>query len=227
MNYDPRMDVSAFILAGGNSSRMGTDKAFLTLGGRTLLCRALELARSTGTLHEQGFPDRAPQDGPAGHEPGATVFIVGNRHRFAPYGEVIEDVFRGQGPLGGIHAALRASHSQLNLVLAVDTPFVQVEFLRYMVEQARATAALVSVPRIGGYYHPLCAVYRLAFRERAEAALQAGRNKIDPLFTPDITRVIDEAELARLSFPATMFDNLNTREDFARAQAGMKRTERG
>src|SRR5690348_1515752 len=95
-------DVAAFILAGGKSTRMGADKAFVPLDGRTLLARALDLARSV-------TPD---------------VRIVGNPETFASFAPVVEDVFRDRGPLGGIHAALRASTKELNLILAVDVPFV-------------------------------------------------------------------------------------------------------
>ncbi len=193
-------DSSAFVLAGGKSSRMGSDKAFLQLDGRTLLARALELAQAA-----------APQ-----------VFIVGQRDKFACFGAVVEDVFPGRGPLGGIHAALSATATELNLVLAVDLPFMRADFLRYLLERARASSALVVVPRALGGYQPLCAVYRRAFRQRAETVLQAGRNKIDPLFTPGETLVLEQEELERLSFPAAMFDNLNTRQEYERAKSGMQ-----
>jgi molybdopterin-guanine dinucleotide biosynthesis protein A len=131
---------------------------------------------------------------------------------------VVEDIYPDRGPLGGIHAALSATTTDLNLMLAVDMPFMRADFLRYLVEQARATAALVVVPHIGNGLQPLCAVYRRSFRERAEMALRAGQNKIDPLFTPSETCVLNDAELQRLSFPATMFENLNTREEWERAR---------
>ena len=79
-------DFTAFILAGGNSTRMGRDKAFVMLQGRTLLARALEVCRTVTS----------------------DVRIVGDRKKFAPFAPVVEDVFPGCGPLAGIHAALRA-----------------------------------------------------------------------------------------------------------------------
>lgn len=189
-------DVTAFILAGGQSSRMGTEKAFLDLHGRTLLERALELAR--------GVADQ--------------VCIVGTAEKFAAYGSVVEDIYPGRGPLGGIHAALSATATELNLVLAVDMPFMSAAFLRYLVEQARTSGALVTVPHAAKGLQPLCAVYRRDFRQRAEESLRAGRNKIDPLFTPMETRIVAEAELEQLSLTASIFDNLNTREDWERAR---------
>jgi len=191
----PATDLSAFILAGGRSTRMGADKAFLEFQGETLLSRALSLARSLTT----------------------EVFLVGERDRFAAFAPVIEDLYPDHGPLGGIHAALSASASELNLVLAVDTPLLTSALLRFLVEQARASSAVVTVPRVAGGYQPLCAVYRRPFRETAEAALRQGRNKIDPLFSALPLRVLEEEELARFEFLPEMFDNLNTREDLERA----------
>ncbi len=188
-------DFSAFVLAGGRSSRMGSDKAFLQFEGRTLLARALDLLRALTS----------------------EVRIVGTAAKFAPYGRVIEDVYPGRGPLAGIHAALSASTAELNLILAVDLPFVSEALLRFIVEQAGGADAVVTVPRIAGGFQPLCAVYRCAFAPLAQAALEAGRNKIDALFAATTTRILEEPELSRFAFSAAMFDNLNTPEDLRRA----------
>ena len=188
-------DLSAFILAGGRSSRMGADKAFVEFRGETLLDRVLVLARAL--THE--------------------VFLVGERERFAAFAPVVEDVFPGHGPLGGIHAALAASTRELNLVLAVDTPLLTPALLRFLVEQAQACTAVVTVPRVGGGFQPLCAVYRPPFREAAEAALRQRHNKIDALFSALPVRILEAEELARFEFLPQMFDNLNTREDVERA----------
>src|SRR5258708_16883518 len=116
------LDVTAFILAGGKSTRMGADKAFVTRDGRTLLERALELARSVT----------------------AEVYIVGDAAKFAGFAPVVEDAFLSCGPLGGIHAALRGSKTELNLMLAVDVPFVSPALLQYLIGRARdfATASV-------------------------------------------------------------------------------------
>ena len=189
-------DVSAFVLAGGKSSRMGQDKALLKLNGRTLLERALELAK--GVSRE--------------------VCVVGSREKFAAFAPVIEDVFQDQGPLAGIHAALKSSSTDLNLVLAVDLPSLEPSFLHYLIVQARATTALVIVPRAGGAWQTLCAVYRRGFAEYAERSLREGKNKIDPLFARVQTTVIEESELMQQGFSPNIFHNLNTPEAFQKAQ---------
>jgi len=189
-------DVTAFILAGGNSTRMGTDKAFVMLEGRTLLARALEVCRTVTS----------------------DVRIVGDRKRFAPFAPVVEDVFPGCGPLAGMHAALRASQTDWNVLLAVDLPFVSPALLHFLVAQARQGEAMVTVPRAGKGWQPLCAVYRRAFADAAETALRAGRYKIDALFDDSPIRPVVEEDLRRAGFSPEVFRNLNTPEELADAR---------
>jgi molybdopterin-guanine dinucleotide biosynthesis protein A len=191
-------DVTAFVLAGGKSTRMGADKAFLQWGNETLLDRALRLA---GTV-------------------AGAVRIVGDTKKFAGLAfAVVEDVYRDRGPLGGIHAALSNTASELNLMLAVDLPLMKSEFLAYLITQARESGAVVTVANAGGGFQPLCAVYRREFADAAEESLRTGKNKIDPLFAKVRMRVIDEDELARAGFSAEIFRNVNTPEDLEQARA--------
>jgi molybdopterin-guanine dinucleotide biosynthesis protein A len=192
MENGPARDLTAFILAGGKSTRMGTDKAFVEYEGRTLLARALDLARSIAT----------------------DVRIVGSKEKFAVFAPVVEDVFRDCGPLGGIHAALQASQTELNLMLAIDMPFVSRTFLQHLISQARDTPeAAAIVPRGDGVWQPLCAVYRRGFAGVAENALRAGQNRIDRLFDKVRTRVIEQEELQLSGFSPAIFRNLNTPEE--------------
>ncbi len=198
----PACDVSAFIVAGGRSTRMGEgkDKAFLDFAGQSLLQRSIAAARAVSSL----------------------VALVGPASRLASFGTVVEDIYRGQGPLGGIHAALRHSNTRLNLILAVDMPMLEVSFLEYLVATARKSDALVTVPFVEGRYQPLCAVYASEFAVVAEQSLSAGKNKIDPLFAAIKMRVIDETELSAGSFPSDIFTNVNTSAQFERARERIK-----
>lgn len=194
-------DVTVFILAGGKSTRMGTDKAFVPLDGRTLLARALDLARSVSS----------------------EVRIVGDKEKFAPFAPVVEDIFPGCGPLGGIHAALRSSQTDLNVVLAVDVPFVSLALLQYLITRARSVpVAMATVPRANGGWQPLCAVYRRRFAEAAELALRQGRYKIDALFNETQTQALGEEELETAGFAPRIFRNLNTPEELAEASGARR-----
>ncbi|PYX80498.1 MAG: molybdenum cofactor guanylyltransferase [Acidobacteria bacterium] len=112
-----------------------------------------------------------------------------------------------------IHAALSATATDLNLILAVDLPFLETTFLKYLLRQAAASDALVTLPRAGGGWQPLCAVYRKTFAAIAERSLLQGRNKIDPLFADIKTLVLEERELARRGFSPDLFRNVNTPEE--------------
>jgi molybdopterin-guanine dinucleotide biosynthesis protein A len=193
---------AGFILAGGKSSRMGKnqmgksiDKVFLQFEGKTLLARALAVASTVCD----------------------TVEIVGDPAKFAEYGiatPVVADVFPGCGPLAGIHAALASSSAALNLMLAVDMPFVSSELLAYLFTMANGNDAVVTVPRAGKGLQPLCAVYRREFAPVAEEALAAGKYKIDAAFSKVPIRVVDEDELAAAGFSEKSFANVNTPEDW-------------
>jgi molybdopterin-guanine dinucleotide biosynthesis protein A len=189
--------VTAFILAGGKSSRMGSDKAFVQLAGETLLAKALRVARS---VTEE-------------------VRIVGDAGKFSAFGRVVEDVYRDQGPMGGIHAALSASSTDLNLILAVDLPFVEANFLRYLLSRARKSGAMVTLPRAAQHLQPLCAIYQRAFAVVAEESLRNGKNKIDSLFARVQTCVIEEEEVVRGGFSPAIFRNLNTPDDLEKARS--------
>jgi molybdopterin-guanine dinucleotide biosynthesis protein A len=196
VNDGIKLGVTAFVLAGGKSSRMGSDKAFLRLGDETLLSQALKLAGAVAS----------------------EVWIVGDAKKFAAFGRVVEDVYRERGPLGGIHAALSGSTTELNLMLAVDLPFVTQELLQYLLSRALESGAMVTVPRAGSGFQPLCAVYRRGFTEVAQQSLLEGKNKIDSLFARVETRVIEESELVRAGFSREMFRNLNTPEELEKAK---------
>jgi len=171
---------------------MGTDKAFLEFGGQTLLERALAVMAAACER----------------------VTIVGDPAKFANHGTVVADVFPGCGPLGGIHAALRSSLSELNVMLAVDTPFVSWTLLQYLISQARAKPdAIVVVPVSDERRQPLCAIYRREFADVAESALRSGNNRIDRLFDLVETRTIAEEELNVAGFSSGIFRNMNTPEE--------------
>jgi molybdenum cofactor guanylyltransferase len=196
---NPDLRISAFVLAGGRSSRMGTDKALLVFEGKTLLERTMECARSFTV----------------------DVGIVGSAARFGSYGRVVEDIFKDCGPLGGIHAALRSSRTDLNLMLAVDLPGLTAEFLRFLVSvAAKEHLAQAVVPEYEGRSQPLCAVYRREFADAAEDALKLGHFRIDSLFATVPTRKITQVEIEAAGFGAGIFRNVNTMAEFEAASSG-------
>ena len=110
------------------------------------------------------------------------------------------------------------TRTELNLIVAVDMPFLQPDCLTIWSLRRVAATAMVVVPEAGGGLQPLCAVYRRDFAEVAERSLRAGKNKIDRLFAEVQTRVIEQEELERNGFAEEMFRNLNTEQDWQEAK---------
>ncbi|MGA7968572.1 MAG: molybdenum cofactor guanylyltransferase [Terriglobales bacterium] len=186
----PPLSRAAYLLAGGKSTRMGQNKAFLNFRGQTLLTRALY------TLSEAS----------------SQVTIIGDPATFAPHA-AIPDIFLNCGPLAGIHTALTNSQSDLNLMLAVDMPFVTAGLLKFLLDKAADSTSIVTVPLTSRGLQPLCAVYRRAFAPIAERAVRAGNYKIDASFANLQLQIINEQELAAAAFSEENFFNVNTPED--------------
>jgi molybdopterin-guanine dinucleotide biosynthesis protein A len=167
---------------------MGADKALLPFRDQTLLARALQIAAAVAEK----------------------VVIVGPRARYSGYGDVVEDVYTYCGPLAGIHAALGATQTELNLVLSVDMPLMSPAFLRWLLDQARNASDLIVVPDALGGPQPLCAVYRRPVGALAERALKNGDYKIGHLFSQAPTCYISEAEMREAGFSPEIFRNVNT-----------------
>lgn len=147
--------LSGLILAGGRSSRMGRDKAALTLpDGRTLLQRQADILRAAGAT---------------------TLFVSvrADNETTLPGATLVPDSTPDAGPLAGIAAGLRAAPAGLVLVLAVDMPEVQSAHLRQLLELATADRGVV--PLLAGQCEPLAGVYPSALAGSAEAALASGQ----------------------------------------------------
>src|SRR5262249_14030934 len=131
------MDSSGFILAGGRSSRMGTDKSLLRFGESTLIESSLSRMRSVTSQ----------------------VAIVSPRADLAQYAPVVHDVYPNRGPLGGIHAALASSLHEWNFMLAVDMPLVPTELLKKLLVVAQESQAVVTLPHLIHCLHERRPVY--------------------------------------------------------------------
>jgi molybdopterin-guanine dinucleotide biosynthesis protein A len=151
------MTFSAVILAGGRSTRMGTDKALLPIAGQTLLAHQLNTVRTL-----------AP----------AELFISTRDPRLYDgfNARLVTDRWPDAGPLAGIAAALETATSPLLLVLAVDLPAVTPELLRCLLEYAQPHAGVV--PRIQGQLEPLAAAYPKAATALALNLLHAGQRAV-------------------------------------------------
>jgi molybdenum cofactor guanylyltransferase len=203
--------INAFVLAGGQSTRMGRDKALLEFRGRPLVLHSLEKLRSLGFT------------------PRIVVGYGAARPDLAAFAPVVADNYRSLGPLGGIEAALSASGADLNLFLPVDLPLLPIEFLRWMIDRAQLTQALATIPRAQGRPQPLCAIYSTALQTPVASALSTGDGKVmrvvgkasnETGLRIDSFDVETVAAAGAFSLGAPVrlwFQNLNTPQDFEQA----------
>lgn len=195
-------DVEGFILAGGASSRMGTDKAHLRLGGESFVERT---ARALSGV-------------------AARISVVSSKADAGFAGlPVIPDVYQGCGALGGIHAALAGAQEHWAAVVSCDLPFVTGELFARLVGLRGAGAdefEAVAPMQPDGRPQPLCTLYR---REpclrRAEQLLRSGELRPRALLQQAHTRWVEPHELADLAGASLFFINVNTPQDFDLARA--------
>jgi molybdopterin-guanine dinucleotide biosynthesis protein A len=190
--------VSGFILAGGDSHRMGKPKDQLELGGEIVLERQVRLVHSVTR----------------------SVAVLGPMDRLAGTGfNVIPDDRPGGGPLGGILTALRHTRSDYNLIVGCDLPFLEARFLRYLCARALTTEAEVTVPESPGReIHPTCAVYRRQALRAARGGLERGDFSARGFFPRVRVQVLCWAEITRAGFSARNLVNMNTPEEFHAAR---------
>ncbi len=187
---DPaRSPIAGFLLAGGLSSRMGTNKAFLLFQGESLIERSLR------KLHQVCSP----------------VAIAGGVPALAAFGSVIEDRTSGNGPLGGIVAALEQTTAEWNLFIAVDMPLLPVRVLQQLIG-GFDQSSLVTLARAEGQVQPLCGIYARQALPVLRAELEKGNRRV---------RAAAEATGALTYWQAqnpAWFTNVNTPEEFAAAE---------
>jgi molybdopterin-guanine dinucleotide biosynthesis protein A len=187
--------VSAAILAGGQSRRMGSDKAALLLAGEPLLLRVVRRLRMV-------TPD---------------VSIIGppERASLAPGVPILPDRWPQQGPLGGLATALQAMAGETVLVVSCDMPFLNRALLGYLLSLTPGYDAVVV--RADGKAHPLHAVYQKRCLPVLEAQLQLGELQVQRFLARLAVRFVEDAELDRFDPGHLSIFNANTPEEWAQA----------
>ena len=186
--------MSAAVLAGGQSRRMGTDKSFIFLEGRPILEHVLSHVR------ELELP---------------TILITNSPQHYNAYNlPIYTDILPGQGSLGGLYTAIHKSAADFTLCVACDMPFLNTALLRYLLGLCSADWDVI-VPRIGGYPEAMHAIYSKTCLEPIRGQIVQGKLKASGFFDMVNVRYVEEDEIKPYDPALRSFINLNTPDDLA------------
>ena len=189
---------AGFILAGGESSRMGRDKALLPLDGVPLVVRTARLVESVLRC----IPT-----------------VIGRPEIFKPLDlRAIQDDWPGAGPLGGIATALRASESAWNLIVACDLPYLTKEWLEFLVRRALISQASAVIPASDRGIEPLCAMYHKRCESAVWLALDRGTRKVTECLTGVSVERIEPIEWKSYDSEGFLLKNMNSPQDYEEAR---------
>jgi molybdopterin-guanine dinucleotide biosynthesis protein A len=188
--------MTGIVLSGGESRRMGRDKAFLKLDGVPLIEHVLRTLRGI-------FPK--------------IIIVTKNPAAYALYDAVvIHDAVDKPGPLTGIYSGLLHSTDEHNFVVACDMPFLNSGLILYMAGLVQGYD--IVVPKVAGCVEPLHAIYSKGLLPLIERRLQQDARQIQGLFNEARVLHLMETEIVRYDPEKRSFKNLNTPEEFKEAQ---------
>lgn len=204
-------DAVGFVLAGGRSSRMGVDKALVSLDGRPLLAHALQILRGAGLA----------------------ASVAGGDAALTAFAPLVQDSRAGLGPLSGICAALSSTSARWAVFIPVDSPLLPASLVGFLLRYAQTTGKAVTVTSVNGFAQTFPAVLDRAVLPVLEGELEAGHRGCFSGFQVaaaslggPVTVLPAEAlvQCGQISHPqglpaAWWFHNVNTPEDLIRAQA--------
>ena len=184
--------MTGIILAGGGNTRMGRDKAFLSVGGHRLI------DRTVGTLRSLFREVIIVAADPLLHLDQPAVCVT--------------DILPGTGALGGLYSGLFAASDEHAFVVACDIPFLNRAFIEYMVSLGDGYDIVVPAPPDG--LQPLHAVYSRRCLPAIRGLLDRGRRQVKELYPGRRILRIEPPVLDSFDPERRMFLNLNTPEDF-------------
>jgi len=193
-------NVRGFVLAGGESLRMGQDKTLLPLGGVPMLLRTAQLVESVV----------------------GNATVIGRREPCQQFSlQIVPDDWPGAGPLGGIATALRTSSASWSLVVACDLPYLTKTWLEYLVGRALSASADVDavLPMNASGAEPLCAMYHKRSEPAIRRAMESGIRKVHDALASIRIEPIESAQWREFDRDGSLFKNMNSPADYEEAKA--------
>jgi len=192
--------MTSIILAGGNSSRFGWNKALEIINDKNLVQRVVNCLISLSK---------------------ELIIVTAQCENFSyspssPMIKIVADIHPGKGPLCGIYSGLVISSCSRAIVVGCDMPFLNIALLNYMTQLSPAFD--VVVPRIGERIEPLCAIYSKNCLVPIHKLLERNELRISELFSVVRTRYVDEDEIDKFDPEHLSFYNINTQADLEEAR---------
>ncbi|MBP5606841.1 MAG: molybdenum cofactor guanylyltransferase [Lachnospiraceae bacterium] len=153
-------ELTAVILAGGKSRRMGTDKAELGIDGKSFV------SYLAGKLYKMGIKD----------------ILLSGYEKPVEHTRYVPDILPGCGPLAGIHAGLCEAVNPHVLVLPADNPLIPVEFILKLCKAHEDSTEAITAAECGGRIQPLTAVYEKSLAGACSELISSGRLSVMSLF---------------------------------------------
>lgn len=205
----PNDAAAGFVLAGGQSSRMGSDKALIEFNGQPLVVHALNILRNAGLAS----------------------MIAGARPDLSEYAPLVDDA--GLGPLGGICAALASTNTEFAVFLSVDMPLLPPSLVPFLLQYARLTQSVVTVPSVNGFAQTFPCVIRRTALATLQSELDSGNDGCfsafraaaahldEPLTILAVENIVQTGQLEHPDkLPAALwFLNVNAPADLDRARS--------
>jgi molybdenum cofactor guanylyltransferase len=184
----PKNSISIFILAGGKSARMGTDKGLIPLNGKPMISYLIDM------LEGSGLP----------------VGIISNEPVYESFGyPVFPDLVKEKGPLGGIFTAMSNTASDHCLILSCDSPFTGKQVIKELI--SKTVSDQITLGQLQGKLLPFPGVYPRSLKQKLKEKLDANHLRLRSFILEESYRLISWDDLCQ--HPEREFANLNTPED--------------
>lgn len=196
------IDAMGFVAAGGRSSRMGSDKAWLEIGGRPMIEHVIAALASVTT----------------------SLAIIANSPEYGRLGfPVFADTHKNIGPLEAIRAALSNAVSRRIVMVGCDLPFVSSDLFKFLLSVPGVDQVVVPIGP-DGKLEPMCSIYWRETLPAITELIKRGERKISLLFERVPTRFVSFDEIRHLKGSESFFENVNTPADYVRALDRLQKT---
>ena len=183
------IDITGIILAGGKSSRMGSDKGLIEFNGKPMIQHIID------RFNELNLP----------------ILIIANNPAYSKFGyPVVEDLIKDKGPVGGIYTGLMTSNSDRNLIVSCDMPNISSQLLEHLINQSKGHP--LTIPHHGQRLHPLIGVYSKSTLDSFKASLKNDQLRLSSICSALDAKIITLSDDLKINLSAD-FSNINTLQD--------------